>query len=241
MKTHPYAEIYPSMAKEEFKLLLKSIQKHGLREPVTVTSDDILLDGRHRRDACERAGVELRTRVFEGDDAAIWAFIKDANYNRRHLNAKQRARIANAEADLPDGIRSDRVGASGDAPKSQAQAAKDHGVGRASVQRARKIEQKGSPALKQIVFNSDKLSLEDGAKLADLDHETQTPVAMARNPTKKLEEIKGKRKKSEPAKEKTLSDPAPVYKTLINAWTKSPHAVKQKFITDVIDPYKAML
>jgi hypothetical protein len=67
----PYAELFPI------------IRYQGL-----------VLDGRNRLLACERAGVEPTFTDYEGDDAGARALVISLNVQRRDLSAGQRAVVA---------------------------------------------------------------------------------------------------------------------------------------------------
>ena len=85
-KVHPYADHYPMMEGEQFADLVRDITEKGLKTPITVDKDCILLDGRNRLEALERAGIELRSwqiQIYRGDDRV--GFIKSANAHRRPL------------------------------------------------------------------------------------------------------------------------------------------------------------
>ena len=193
MKIHPYAQLYPKMPERDFEALVVSIRAHSLRNAIVVDEDGRVIDGRHRHAACEQAGAKIRTETFRGDDAAIFQFIKDCNYHRRHLTVPQRARIANAAAQLPKGVRPD---ASPDA-STQAGAAKEYGVGRATVQRARQIEDHGIEELKRAAFDEATMSLEDGAKIAKESPEVQVRVVGAVKPRMELKNVRRERRERE--------------------------------------------
>ena len=78
------------MEGEQFADLVRDITEKGLKTPITVDKDGILLDGRNRLEALERAGIELRSwqiQIYRGDDRV--GFIKSANAHRRHLTKQQ--------------------------------------------------------------------------------------------------------------------------------------------------------
>ncbi len=79
---HPYAEQFPMLPDDELADLTESIRANGLRQPIVVTPDGLVLDGRNRWAACQRAGVEPATVVHEGDPAQC---VIDANVRRRHM------------------------------------------------------------------------------------------------------------------------------------------------------------
>jgi hypothetical protein len=60
-----------------------------MRAPVVVDKDGFLIDGRNRARACEIAGIEPATVLFEGDDPR--AYIISSNISRRHLTKGQQA------------------------------------------------------------------------------------------------------------------------------------------------------
>lgn len=86
---HPYADKFPMLPENELAELAESIAANGLRLPVVVTPDGLILDGRNRNEACKRAGVEPATTVYDGDDLA--EYVIDANSSRRHMSAGARA------------------------------------------------------------------------------------------------------------------------------------------------------
>lgn len=86
---HPYADKLPLLSDDELDELAASIAAHGLRNPIIVTPDGLVLDGRNRLLACERADVSPQAIVYEGDDLA--EFIIDANITRRNMSTGARA------------------------------------------------------------------------------------------------------------------------------------------------------
>lgn len=78
---HPHAEFYPLLGEDELAALAADIAENGLRDPITVDLDGLLIDGRNRLRACEIAGVAPVVAVYEGDD--IGAFVRSKNM-RRH-------------------------------------------------------------------------------------------------------------------------------------------------------------
>jgi len=101
LELHPLAELFPKMTDEEFNDLVMSIEENGLREPIWLSRDGRVLDGRHRYLACCELGIEPETRTFDGDDEL--QFVLDLNLNRRHLTTSQRALIAADMANMEHG------------------------------------------------------------------------------------------------------------------------------------------
>jgi hypothetical protein len=90
-EVHPAADPWPMLPEDELIEMAKSIAEIGLLEPLVVTPDGQLLDGRNRLDACVRAGVAPTTVVYDGDPVA---FVLARNAHRRHMSAGQRATAA---------------------------------------------------------------------------------------------------------------------------------------------------
>lgn len=101
---HPYADKFPMLPQAELEELAQSIRDSGLRQPIVVTVDGLILDGRNRFQACRMAGVEPETVVYEGADLA--EYVLDANITRRNMTTGQRA-MATALVLEADGRRTD--------------------------------------------------------------------------------------------------------------------------------------
>jgi hypothetical protein len=93
LQLHPLAQVLPEMPPEEYRHLVESIRRNGLRESVVLFEEKIL-DGRHRYRACREASVPVRTRDFQGTFAEAVELVADANLRRRHLDEGQRALVA---------------------------------------------------------------------------------------------------------------------------------------------------
>ena len=89
---HPLSAAWPDMAREDFDALVLSIKAHGLREPITLM-DGLVLDGWHRYQACEKAGVAGVFETFGGTVDAAEALVND-RHTRRNITPGQRAAAA---------------------------------------------------------------------------------------------------------------------------------------------------
>ena len=87
-EVHPLAADFPMIGADELADLAAHIAEHGQLDPITLTPDGVLLDGRNRLAACELAEVEPKFEVHDGDPVA---FIVGKNATRRQLSAGQRA------------------------------------------------------------------------------------------------------------------------------------------------------
>jgi N6-adenosine-specific RNA methylase IME4/ParB-like chromosome segregation protein Spo0J len=92
---HALADLFPLMEGEAFEEFCASIKEHGLLNPIIV-SDGVVLDGRNRRRACEKLGIEPSYVEFStlGLSCTPEEYIWQQNIARRHLTDDQRAVIA---------------------------------------------------------------------------------------------------------------------------------------------------
>jgi hypothetical protein len=88
LPVHPAADVFPMLTDEELDELADDIKGNGLLQPLII-KDGVLIDGRNRREACRRAGIEPRCEELNGTDPV--AYILATNVNRRHLTKGQRA------------------------------------------------------------------------------------------------------------------------------------------------------
>jgi hypothetical protein len=89
---HPFADQFPMLLPAEMDELVESVKANGLRNPIVLTRDAdkvLILDGRNRFAACQRAEVEPTFVFYEGDDLA--QYVIDTNTTRRNLTTGQRA------------------------------------------------------------------------------------------------------------------------------------------------------
>jgi ParB-like chromosome segregation protein Spo0J len=91
-QVHPLAERFPMLPPDDFQSLVQDIKENGLQNPIVIDNDGVLIDGRIRLKACERAGVEPRYEGLNGRDPV--AYIWGANGKRRQMTKGQLAMIA---------------------------------------------------------------------------------------------------------------------------------------------------
>ena len=89
LSPHPYADKFPMLPEGELQELAESIRENGLRHPVVITADGLILDGRNRAAACDLIGITPETVVYEGDDLA--EYVIDSNITRRNMTQGARA------------------------------------------------------------------------------------------------------------------------------------------------------
>lgn len=101
-KLHEACVIWPDLSPADLRDLSDDIAANGLRDPVTLTPDDLLLDGKNRALACIMAGIDPAATavVHDGDP---WLFSTSRDKHRRHLNTDQLALVLAALAKRNEG------------------------------------------------------------------------------------------------------------------------------------------
>ena len=98
----------PSPRPDDIARLAEDIRRNGLREPVLVTEDGLIIDGRARCLACVEAGVKVRYCVIpETETRDVAARVMSIHITRRHYTKSQRAMAAERLAFL-SGERAER-------------------------------------------------------------------------------------------------------------------------------------
>lgn len=135
-ETHDFCDLFPRIPTKQLTELAQDIKANGQRESIWIFEGKIL-DGKNRESACFEAGVEPKYKDFTGNESQALAFSISKNMQRRDLSPGERARIA-AKANKF------KMGRPESAPngalKTQAQAAKEVGVSKRTIQRAVQVE-----------------------------------------------------------------------------------------------------
>lgn len=197
MNFHPYSEVFPLIEGADFDALVSDIQSNGLQQEICLYKGQIL-DGRNRFLACKKVNVTPRFTEFSGTDEGALAFVVSANVSRRHLSLSERAFAAARIAQLRHGgdRRSEDFKAPIDALKSKApagalkidDAAEKLKVSPRSVDRAKKVLDQGSKALKKAA-ESGEVSLSKAASVVDLPKSEQIQAAKQPNEPAKAFEL----------------------------------------------------
>src|SRR5262245_14707708 len=139
---HPLADLFPMLEDKSaaFEALADDIRERRQQEPVWLYEGKII-DGRNRYLACQRLGREIQVKDFTGDDPI--GFVLGANLHRRHLDESQRAMVAAKLTSLEVGANQHTKGQG----TSIDVASKLLNVGRASIDRARKVLATGDPSV----------------------------------------------------------------------------------------------
>lgn len=90
------------MTDDEMTSLVKSMKENGYDPLIPIVLyDGMILDGRNRYAAAQKAGVEPTYMRYEGDDVLAYAI--RLNLQRRHLDSTQRAVVASKLSNLQKG------------------------------------------------------------------------------------------------------------------------------------------
>jgi hypothetical protein len=143
---HPACAIYPDLPEDELAALAADIKANGLHEPITLTSDGLLLDGKNRWRACARIDVEPATTVYDGDP---FRFVLSKNHHRRHESYEAKAFAADAVATLSAGRRWEKITfvKTEVIPVGRAEAAAAFGIAKSAIDDARAVRKYGGPEM----------------------------------------------------------------------------------------------
>lgn len=189
---HEYARLFPMLDEQALQELADDIAANGLRTPIVIDEDEMILDGRNRAAACVIAGVEPVYEPFIGSDEAKLAFVISANIHRRHLDSSQRAVVAaklkpifeaqaakRQKATLKKGVQTpvvENLPPREDAGKARDKAGQAMNVSGKSVDMAAKVIAKAVPEITQAVERGD-VAVSAAAVVADLPAEQQKKIA----------------------------------------------------------------
>jgi ParB-like chromosome segregation protein Spo0J len=199
---HPICLLIPSADEDELQDLTDDIRAHGLIDPI-VLFEGMILDGRNRAAACERAGVAPRYVRFGGGREDALILVVSHNLKRRHLSKQAIAdalvaaedfnlHYALAEPAADEGGAKAGAGAPGaksvikiteprTASSRKLAAAIGGLVSHVMIAATRKVKEKGEPELQEAVKRG-RIGVQDAAKAADLPPERQKAIAASPKP-----------------------------------------------------------
>jgi ParB-like chromosome segregation protein Spo0J len=180
---HPLITIFPEMEKGAFEELVLDIKIHGVREPISIYTNQIV-DGRNRWLACQRLNITCPMRAYEGKESDLLGFVLSKNLYRRQLSESQRAMVAARVANMQHGgdRRSDQAAA---LPLvCQAKAGEKVGVCERLVRDGVKVLGKGEPEVVRAVEHG-KVAVSAAAKIAEHPPEVQRQAVVEINDGKK--------------------------------------------------------
>ena len=195
---HPLSAAFPSMPETDLQALAQDIKENGLHSPIVLYQGKVL-DGWHRKQACERASVNVRAIEYKGKNPV--AFVKSHNWHRRHMTESQKAMTQVRLSEWREPGRAKSVSDSKDKekncatvaylPPSTEEMAKDAGVSPRLIVDAKMVEKNGTDILKTAVLEGE-ISATKAAAVA------KKPKAQQAKALKEAKEPKPK--KAKPAK-----------------------------------------
>jgi hypothetical protein len=173
---HPACEAWPEMPPKELQALADDIEVNGLRDPLTITTDGELLDGRNRALACVMAGVTPTFTTYAGSDP--WEFSASRNKFRRHLSDSQLAMVAARWVTTSQGgDRRSEDFKTADEGLNVKEAAKKVGVTKTAVEAARVVVLHGTVEEQQEVDSGAKKVRKASAQIRDRRRALSPPAA----------------------------------------------------------------
>jgi len=95
---HPVVFLFPELNAMEFDALVNSVRAHGQIDPVWITNENEIIDGRHRWLAQKKLGAKVQCRRLKNYTPELLTSIIDhciaQNINRRHMTKDQRSIVA---------------------------------------------------------------------------------------------------------------------------------------------------
>ena len=196
---HPICLLIPSADDDELQDLTDDIRAHGLIAPI-VLFEGMILDGRNRAAACERAGIAPRYVQFEGGREDALILVVSHNLKRRHLTKQaiadalvaaedfnlhytlvEPAAAAEAAADGPEAQSVIKITEPKTASSRKLAQAAGRVVSHVMIAATRKVKEKGEPELQEAVKKG-RIGVQDAAKAADLPPEQQKAIAGSPKP-----------------------------------------------------------
>ncbi len=89
---HETAEMFPLMSEEEYAEFVDDIRSNGFMNPVKVTDDLVVIDGRNR--LCASVDLAMDVDIERLNPADVLNYVISENLHRRHLTTSQRSAIA---------------------------------------------------------------------------------------------------------------------------------------------------
>jgi ParB-like chromosome segregation protein Spo0J len=161
IKINPeYAALIPPLPKETFNSLVESIRTNGQYEPISINSNNEVLDGHNRLRACQLLKVEpVSVKKFFPNILQEKLFVIEANLQRRQLNDAQRIQLVSIKLPILQELTKLNMSKAGKGvqictPLGRVNniIAKDAGVSVMQVHKVRTILDKSSDSVKKKVL-----------------------------------------------------------------------------------------
>ena len=234
LEFHEAANIFPMMNKADLETLANDIERNSLKNPIILSRDGRVVDGRNRIAACKKIGVthvDFETVDLEGEE--LVEYVISLNLHRRHLTQSQRADIA---ARLANGTRGGDRSKPQNCALTQEQAARQMNVSERATQAAKFVHEHGIEQLQNAVRQGE-VAVSAAATIAKLPQETQREV-VAEGP--KAVKAKAKEVRETHSCTSTGSDcpkaqksPKVLLKETLAAYWRLPEALRIEFIETI--------
>jgi ParB-like chromosome segregation protein Spo0J len=166
---HPLSAAFPPMSDEERQELIDSIEDIGVQNPITIYEGKVI-DGWHRYTVANELGMPCpEVDLPEGVDPRN--FVLAQNKTRRHITKSQMAiSFAKVYEWAPEGKPLNTAPSA--ELKTAQQLAEMSGVGKRTIEQAKKVIKSGSEKVVKAVADG-KISAKRGAQIAKLDKSKQ--------------------------------------------------------------------
>jgi N6-adenosine-specific RNA methylase IME4 len=93
LREHPAAPLVPTMTLPEYEAFKADLAANGIQQPLEISEEGVVLDGRHRLQAARELGLErVPVRIVETTHPA--EYMLRSALQRRHLSQSQKACLA---------------------------------------------------------------------------------------------------------------------------------------------------
>jgi hypothetical protein len=191
---HPACLAVAEMEKDDRARLAADLKANGLLEPIQTYEEGgetYILDGRNRYEVGMKLDIPLTFEALKNVDP--WSYVLSKNVARRHLTKSQIGLFLGERQKRDVGVHGTSVLGKDvvtDLPKTAEELAEEGGVSVTTVERGRKVADKGTPELKEAVKSGD-LPLKEAAAVAGKSKKEQhAAVVEAKAPKVKKEKVK---------------------------------------------------
>jgi len=147
-EVHPACAAWPRPSEAKFQVLVADIHRNGLLNPMWLTPDGLMLDGKTREEACEQLGIEGRYLTYTGDDPI--AFVISQNKVRRHVTEVELAFVGEELATLKQG-RPSKLSREKLLSETAEQVAEQLGIHKLLISNVRTLKREGEPNIIALV------------------------------------------------------------------------------------------
>lgn len=108
LEYHKSTEMIPIISGDEMDALRKDIEENGFIDPIVLTKDLKIIDGRARYDIFKTGIIshQPKFKILDDDEKELIKFILSKNYFRRHLTQSQKAMLA---VELLDKLKDEKI------------------------------------------------------------------------------------------------------------------------------------